>query len=59
MSNAYYLFELHEDSRDITAFAMKSGNYRFKRLTFGVKSAPEEFAKGMDMIFKGLEGIVR
>lgn len=57
MSNAYYLFELEEDSRDITAFAVKSGRYRFKRLTFGIKSAPEEFCKGMDMIFNGLKGI--
>lgn len=59
MSNAYYLFELHHDSRDITAFAVKSGNYRFKRLMFGIKSAPEEFSKGMDMIFQGLTGVAR
>lgn len=44
MSNAYYLFELHPKSRDITAFAVKSGNFRFKRLTFGVKSAPKPFS---------------
>lgn len=59
LSNAYYLLELDPKSRNITAFAVKSGNYRFKRLTFGIKSAPEEFSKGMDIIFKGLKGVIR
>lgn len=59
ISNAYYLFELHQDSRDITTFAVKSGNYRFKRLMFGIKSAPEEFSRGMDMLFQNVKGIIR
>lgn len=59
MSNAYYLFELDPESRDITAFAVQSGNYRFKRLMFGIKSAPEEFSRGMDMLFKDVKGIIR
>lgn len=31
MSNAFHLFELDESSRNITAFAVKSGNYRYTR----------------------------
>lgn len=59
LPNAFHLFLLHPDSREITTFSTKSGSYRFKRLVLGINSAPEEFCIGMDMILEGLLGIVR
>lgn len=56
-SNAYFHLELEVGSRNITAFITKSGAYRFTRLMMGIKSAPEEFAKAMDLILAGLQGI--
>lgn len=46
LPSAFHLFELHPDSRDITTFSTTAGNFRFKRLVLGIKSAPEEFCAG-------------
>ncbi|XP_062558257.1 uncharacterized protein K02A2.6-like [Armigeres subalbatus] len=55
---AYYHFELDEDSRDITTFVARSGVYRFRRLMFGIKSAPELFQREMENLFRGIEGVI-
>ncbi|XP_062538653.1 uncharacterized protein K02A2.6-like [Armigeres subalbatus] len=55
---AYYHFELDEDSRDITTFIARSGVYRFRRLMFGIKSAPELFQREMENLFRGIEGVI-
>ena len=36
----FHQIELDEDSRDITTFATHDGLFRYKRLSFGVNSAP-------------------
>lgn len=55
---AYYHFELHPESRDITTFVARSGVYRFRRLMFGIKSAPELFQREMESVFRGIEGLI-
>ena len=43
LRNAYHQLELHESSREITTFITQKGLFRYKRLIFGVNSAPEIF----------------
>ena len=50
LCNAYHQLELHSDSREITTFITHKGLYRYKRLLFGVNSAPEIFQR----VFEGL-----
>lgn len=55
---AYYHFELERNSRNITTFVARSGVYRFCRLMFGIKSAPELFQREMENLFRGIKGII-
>lgn len=55
---AYYHFELHPESRTITTFVARSGVYRFRRLMFGIKSAPELFQREMENLFRGIKGLI-
>ncbi len=43
--NAFHHVELAEDSSHITTFISKLGLFRYKRLMFGISSAPELFQK--------------
>ena len=45
LKDAYHQIELHESSRDITAFVTRVGVFRYRRLVFGVSAAPEIFQK--------------
>lgn len=55
---AYYHFELDPNSREITTFVSRSGVYRFCRLMFGIKSAPELFQREMENLFRGIKGLI-
>lgn len=54
----YHQVELLESSRDITTFCAHSGLYRYKRLNFGVSSAPEIYQSIIRQALCGLEGVV-
>ncbi|XP_062550637.1 uncharacterized protein LOC134215466 [Armigeres subalbatus] len=56
--DAFLQTELAPESRDITTFITNRGLFRFKRLPFGLVSAPEIFQKVMDEILSGCEGTV-
>lgn len=58
LESAYYHFELDPESRKITTFTSRSGVYRFRRLMFGIKSAPELFQRAMENLFRGIDGLV-
>lgn len=58
LESAYYHFELDSESRKITTFTSRSGVYRFRRLMFGIKSAPELFQRAMENLFRGIDGLV-
>lgn len=48
LKSAYHQLELDESSREITTFVTHKGLFRYKRLMFGVNSAPEIFQKIME-----------
>ncbi|KFD64424.1 hypothetical protein M514_02353 [Trichuris suis] len=48
---AYRQLILHENSRDLTAFITHDGLYRFRRVPYGLSSAPSAFQKTMAEIF--------
>ncbi|XP_058987406.1 uncharacterized protein K02A2.6-like [Musca domestica] len=50
LKNAYHQLELEEESRYITTFITSKGLFRYKRLLFGVNSAPEIFQRTMESI---------
>ena len=48
---------LSEDSRHITTFATHRGLYRYKRLMFGVTSAPEKYQQIVRDVLMGCPGV--
>lgn len=48
LKSAYHQLELHESSREITTFITHKGLFRYKRLMFGVNSAPEIFQRTLE-----------
>ncbi|XP_044760910.1 uncharacterized protein K02A2.6-like [Coccinella septempunctata] len=53
--SAYHQLELHEESRAITTFITHKGMFRYKRLMFGVNSAPEIFQRTLEGILSPCE----
>ncbi|CAB4022188.1 Transposon Tf2-9 poly, partial [Paramuricea clavata] len=49
--------ELEEQSRDITTFVTHRGLYRYKRLMFGITSAPEKYQKIISDVIQGCNGV--
>ncbi|XP_062701836.1 uncharacterized protein LOC109416329 [Aedes albopictus] len=56
VKDSFLQLELDEASRDAMVFLTARGLYRFKRMPFGLVSAPEVFQKTMDAILAGCEG---
>ncbi|XP_029725276.2 uncharacterized protein K02A2.6-like [Aedes albopictus] len=56
VKDAFLQVELAPESRDITVFITNKGLFRFKRLPFGLVTAPELYQKVMDQILAGCEG---
>ena len=57
-NSGFWQVELSEESSRLTTFITPFGRYYFKRLPFGISSAPEHFQKRMSEILEGLEGVV-
>ena len=53
----FHQVELDERSREITTFVTHRGLYRYKRLMFGVTSAPEKYQKIVADVLHGCEGV--
>jgi hypothetical protein len=51
----YYQIELEESSREKTAFITQDGLYEYKKMMFGLKTAPSCFARTMDIVLAGLK----
>ncbi|XP_064470125.1 uncharacterized protein K02A2.6-like [Ornithodoros turicata] len=58
LSSAYHQVPLHPDSRDLTAFITHDGLFRFKRVCFGLASAPSAFQHMMSLVLKGCKGVL-
>lgn len=57
LKSAYNQIPLHPESRDLTAFVTEEGLFRYKRVPFGLASAPSFFQKFMSTVLKGLPGV--
>uniref|UniRef100_A0A3B3RYT1 Gypsy retrotransposon integrase-like protein 1 n=1 Tax=Paramormyrops kingsleyae TaxID=1676925 RepID=A0A3B3RYT1_9TELE len=57
LESAYHQVPLHEDSRDLTAFITHKGLFRFKRVPYGLASAPAAFQKMIAIILDGLQNV--
>ena len=53
----FHQIELEEQSRDITTFVTHRGLYRYKRLMFGITSAPEKYQKIISDVIQGCNGV--
>ena len=49
-SSGYWQVEIDERDRDKTTFTSHGGLYRFVRMPFGLKNAPETFQRAVDII---------
>ncbi|XP_062554416.1 uncharacterized protein K02A2.6-like [Armigeres subalbatus] len=56
IKEAFLQVELDPVSRDITTFITSKGLFRFKRMPFGLATAPETFQRVMDEVLVGCEG---
>ena len=54
--SGFLQIKLDYESSLLTTFNTPQGRYRWLRLPFGVKSAPEIFQKAMDRMLEGIEG---
>ena len=57
LASAYHQIKLHPDSRDLTSFITHDGVFRYKRICFGMSSAPSAFQKMLSTILSGLQGV--
>lgn len=55
--SSYWVIKLTEKSSHLTTFNTPFGRYRFLRMTFGIRSAPDEFQRKIDEIYEGLQGV--
>ncbi|XP_055543424.1 uncharacterized protein K02A2.6-like [Wyeomyia smithii] len=57
IKEAFLQIELDDESKDVTTFITGRGLFRFKRMPFGLVTAPELFQRAMDEILAGCEGV--
>ena len=57
-TSGFWQIKLANESALLTTFITPFGRYCFKRLPFGISSAPEVFQRKMSEILNGLEGVV-
>lgn len=57
LKSAYYQLELEESSRYLTTFVTHEGLYRYKRVCFGLASAPTCFQRVMSSVLQGIKGV--
>lgn len=58
LASAYHQVGLTETSRELTTFLSQEGLFRFKRVCFGLASAPTTVQKLMANVLKGCLGVV-
>ena len=55
-NSGFHQIMLSDESAKLTTFVTPYGGYMFRRLPFGISSAPEYFPKRMDRELSGLDG---
>ena len=53
----FWHVELEEDSSFLTTFNTSFGRYRWKRMPFGICSAPEVYQRRIHQLIEGLQGV--
>ena len=56
-TSGYWQVKLDEESSQLCTFNTPFGRYRFTRLPFGIKSAPEVFQNCMSELFADVDGV--
>ncbi|KAL0820853.1 hypothetical protein ABMA28_005522 [Loxostege sticticalis] len=56
LASGYHQIEVKKEDRPKTAFTTQFGHYEFKRMPFGLKTAPATFQRAMDNVLRGLQG---
>ena len=56
-SNGFWQVELDDESSSLTTFNTPFGRYRWKRMPFGINSAPEVWQRKMREHIEGLKGV--
>ena len=56
-ASGFYQIPLDKNSQELTTFITPFGRYCFRRLPFGITSAPEIFMRKMSQLFEGVEGV--
>lgn len=55
LMSGFHQIGLEKKSRDLTSFSTGNGSYRFNRLPYGLKIAPNSFQRMMTFAFSGLK----
>ena len=55
----FHQIEVHEDSRDITTFPVGDCLYHYKRLSFGINSAPEIYQSIIRQTVADITGVTK
>ena len=58
LRRSYLQVPLAEESRYLTAFVTHDGVFQYKRVPYGLSSAPSAFQKIMSCILEGLDGVL-
>ena len=56
-SSGYWQVQLDLESAELCTFNTPFGRYKFKRLPFGLSSAPDVFQKVISEMFESIEGV--
>ncbi len=57
-NSGFHQIRLTEESQLLTTFITPFGRYGFRRLPFGIATAPEVYQKTMETILRGVEGVI-
>lgn len=57
LSDAFFQLEIDEAHREITTITTPKGLFRFKRLPFGIRTAPAIFQQAIDATLSNLDGV--
>lgn len=57
LAQGFHQIPMDKDSMSKTAFSTPYGHYEYKRMPFGLKTAPNIFQRLMDIVLTGCQGI--
>lgn len=57
LASGFWQLPISEQARDLTSFRVEDGQYRSKRMPFGLCNAPASFQRLMNALFAALKGI--